>query len=38
MSRVSCEWPLVEISLSTAGIDGAELVDGASRVLPLWPA
>jgi hypothetical protein len=36
--RVSCEWPLAGISLSTAEIDGAVLVDVASRVRPLWPA
>jgi hypothetical protein len=36
--RVSCEWPLVDIALSTVEIDGAALVDAATRVLPLWPA
>lgn len=36
--RVSCEWPLVDIALSTVEIDGAALVEAATRVLPLWPA
>jgi hypothetical protein len=36
--RVSCEWPLVGISLSTAEIDGAALVEAATRALPLWSA
>ena len=38
MIRVSCEWPLVGLSFSTAEIDGAVLVEAAERVLPLWPA
>lgn len=36
--RVSCEWPLVGLSFSTAEIDGAVLVEAAERVLSLWPA
>lgn len=36
--RVSCEWPLVGIALSTVEIDGAELVEAATRAVPLWPA
>jgi hypothetical protein len=36
--RVSCEWPLVGISLSTVEVDGASLVEAATRVVPLWPA
>jgi hypothetical protein len=36
--RVSCEWPLVGISLSTVEIDGAILVEAATRVLSLWSA
>jgi hypothetical protein len=36
--RVSCEWPLVGISLSAAELDGAVLVEAATRVLPLWRA
>lgn len=36
--RIFCEWPVVEISLSTAEIDSAALVEAATRVLPLWPA
>ena len=36
--RVSCEWPLVGISLSTVDVDGAPLTEAASRVLSLWRA
>jgi hypothetical protein len=36
--RVSCEWPLVGIGLSGAEIDGALLVEAATRVLSLWSA
>ena len=36
--RVSCEWPLVGISFSTAEVDGVALVEAATRALPLWPA
>jgi hypothetical protein len=36
--RVSCEWPLVGIPLSTVEVDGAVLVEAASRVVPFWPA
>jgi hypothetical protein len=36
--RVSCEWPLVGIALSSAEVDGAVLVEAAARALPLWPA
>jgi hypothetical protein len=36
--RVSCEWPLVGIALSTAEIDGAALVEAAAHVVPLWSA
>lgn len=36
--RVSCEWPVVEISLSTVEIEGGELRAAAGRVVPLWPA
>lgn len=34
---VSCEWPLVEIPLSTVEIDGAPLVAAAERAVALWP-
>ena len=34
--RVFCEWPVVEISLSTVDIDIAELVAAAELVVPLW--
>ena len=34
--RVFCEWPLVEIPLSTAEIDGGEFRAAAERVQPLW--
>lgn len=36
--RVSCEWPLVMVPLSTVEIDGAALVEAAGRTVPLWPA
>ncbi len=36
--RVFCEWPVVEIPLSTVEIDGGVLVAAAKRVVPLWPA
>lgn len=36
--RVSCEWPLVAIALSTVEIDGAVLAEAATRVFRLWPA
>ena len=36
--RVSCEWPLVGIPLSTAEIDGAALVEAATGVRSIWPA
>ena len=35
--RVSCEWPLVEIPLSTVELDGAAIVEAAARAVPLWP-
>ncbi|HJU36580.1 MAG TPA: hypothetical protein VJ716_04070 [Gaiellaceae bacterium] len=35
---VSCEWPLVGIPLSTVEVDGAALVEAASRVVHLWPS
>jgi hypothetical protein len=35
--RVSCEWPLVEIPLSTVEVDGSAIVAAAAQVLPLWP-
>ena len=34
--RISCEWPLVDISLATAEIDADALRDAASRATPLW--
>ena len=34
--RVFCEWPIVEISLSTVDVDAAELVAAGERVVPLW--
>ena len=36
--RVSCEWPVVEIPLSTVEIDGKMLSAAAERVRPLWNA
>jgi hypothetical protein len=35
--RVFCEWPLVEIPLSSVEIDTGDLVAAAARVVPLWP-
>lgn len=35
--RVFCEWPLVEIPLSTAELDGAALASAAERAVPVWP-
>jgi hypothetical protein len=35
--RVSCEWPLLGIPLSTVELDGAAIVDAAARAVPLWP-
>ena len=34
--RVSCEWPLVELPLSTVELDGDALVSAASTVEKLW--
>lgn len=34
---VSCEWPLVGITLSTVELDGAAIVEAAARTVPLWP-
>ena len=36
--KVSCEWPVVGIALSTVEIDGAALVAAAERVVRLWPS
>ena len=36
--RVACEWPVVEILLSTVEIDGGELVAATERVVPVWPS
>lgn len=35
--RVSCEWPLVGIPLSTVEVDGAAIVEAAAHTVPLWP-
>ena len=35
--RVFCEWPVVEIPLSTADIETGDLVAAADRVVPIWP-
>jgi hypothetical protein len=35
--RVSCEWPLAGIPLSTVELDAASLRDAAGRAAPLWP-
>ena len=36
--RVFCEWPAVDVPLSTVDIDGGELVAAAKCITPLWPA
>lgn len=36
--RVFCEWPAVDVPLSTVDIDGDELAAAAKRITPLWPA
>jgi hypothetical protein len=36
--RVSCEWPAVEIPLSTVEIDAGDLTAAAERAVPLWSA
>ena len=36
--RVFCEWPVVEIPLSTVKVEGAVLAEAATQVAPLWPA
>jgi len=35
--RISCEWPLVDIGMTTVEIDGDALVGAASRARTLWP-
>ncbi len=35
--RVFCEWPSVEIPLSTVELETAELLGASERVVPLWP-
>jgi hypothetical protein len=35
--RISCEWPFVEVALTTVEIDGAVLLDAASQARTLWP-
>lgn len=35
--RISCEWPLVEIGMTTVEIDGDALLEAASRARTLWP-
>jgi hypothetical protein len=34
---LACEWPDVELELTTATIDTAVLLDAATRAKPLWP-
>jgi hypothetical protein len=36
--RLACEWPLLDIPLSTAELDGAELRAASARVVKLWDA
>jgi hypothetical protein len=35
--RISCEWPFVDIGMTTVAIDGDALLDAASRARTLWP-
>jgi hypothetical protein len=35
--RISCEWPFVDIALTTVEIDGVMLLDAAAHVRSLWP-
>ena len=35
--RISCEWPFVDIALTTVEIDGTALVDSAEQARPLLP-
>jgi hypothetical protein len=35
--RISCEWPLAGIDLTTVEIDAATLADASARAQPLWP-
>jgi len=35
--RISCEWPLVDIAMTTVEIDADVLLDAASRARSLWP-
>ena len=34
--KVSCEWPIVGIPLTTIEFDGSALVEAAARTVPLW--
>lgn len=36
--RVFCEWPVVEIPLSSVELDVAPLVEAKARIVPLWPS
>jgi hypothetical protein len=35
--RISCEWPFVDIALTTVEIDGVMLLDAAAHVRSVWP-
>ena len=35
--RISCEWPLVDIAMTTVEIDANNLLEAASRARSLWP-
>lgn len=35
--RISCEWPLVDIGMTTVEIAGDALLEAASRARTLWP-
>jgi hypothetical protein len=36
--RLACEWPMLEIALTTVEIDGAELLAASKRAVKLWSA
>jgi hypothetical protein len=35
--RIFCEWPAVDLPLSSAELDVAPLVEARERIVPLWP-
>jgi hypothetical protein len=35
--RISCEWPVADIELTSAELDASAIVAAAERSTPLWP-